>query len=102
MVVFDPLDGSSNIDAGISTGSIFGIYAPSDECSIDDMDDPEKMMQVPCFPFKTPWAASSLDATRLYLSMRGCDQASRGHMSRQDSVLAVNYRWHFCPGKLAS
>ena len=46
MVVFDPLDGSSNIDAGISTGSIFGIYAPSEECSIDDMDDPEKMMQV--------------------------------------------------------
>lgn len=50
VVVFDPLDGSSNIDAGISTGSIFGIYAPSDECSIDDMDDPEKMMQVCCCP----------------------------------------------------
>ena len=32
MVVFDPLDGSSNLDAGISTGSIFGIYAPSEEC----------------------------------------------------------------------
>ena len=44
VVVFDPLDGSSNIDAGISTGSIFGVYAPSEECSIDDMDDPEKMM----------------------------------------------------------
>ena len=25
-VVFDPLDGSSNIDAGVSIGSIFGIY----------------------------------------------------------------------------
>ncbi len=46
MVVFDPLDGSSNLDAGISTGSIFGIYAPSEECSIEDMDNPEKMMQV--------------------------------------------------------
>lgn len=45
VVVFDPLDGSSNIDAGISTGSIFGIYAPSEECSIEDMDNPEKMMQ---------------------------------------------------------
>lgn len=45
VVVFDPLDGSSNIDAGISVGSIFGIYAPSDECSIEDMDDPETMMQ---------------------------------------------------------
>jgi len=46
VVVFDPLDGSSNIDAGISTGSIFGIYAPSEECSVDDMDNPEKMMEV--------------------------------------------------------
>ena len=26
-VVFDPLDGSSNIDAGVSIGSIFGIYS---------------------------------------------------------------------------
>lgn len=25
VVVFDPLDGSSNIDAGISVGSIFGV-----------------------------------------------------------------------------
>ena len=26
MVTFDPLDGSSNIDAGVNVGSIFGIY----------------------------------------------------------------------------
>lgn len=45
VVVFDPLDGSSNIDAGISVGSIFGIYNPSEECEVSDMDDPEKMMQ---------------------------------------------------------
>lgn len=45
VVVFDPLDGSSNIDAGISTGSIFGVYAPSEECRVDDMDDPYKMME---------------------------------------------------------
>lgn len=44
VVVFDPLDGSSNIDAGISVGSIFGIYEPADECTIEDMDDPEQMM----------------------------------------------------------
>eukprot|EP00887_Chlorella_sp_A99_P004286 scaffold15.g4286.t1 len=44
VVVFDPLDGSSNIDAGISVGSIFGIYEPSEECRIEDMDDPEAMM----------------------------------------------------------
>jgi fructose-1,6-bisphosphatase I len=45
VVVFDPLDGSSNIDAGISVGSIFGVYEPSPECRIEDMDDPEAMMQ---------------------------------------------------------
>jgi fructose-1,6-bisphosphatase I len=26
VVVFDPLDGSSNIDCGVSIGTIFGIY----------------------------------------------------------------------------
>jgi len=35
VVVFDPLDGSSNIDAGISVGSIWGIYEPAEECSIE-------------------------------------------------------------------
>jgi fructose-1,6-bisphosphatase I len=44
VVVFDPLDGSSNIDCGVSVGSIFGIYEPSVECKIDDMDNPESMM----------------------------------------------------------
>ena len=29
VVCLDPLDGSSNIDAGISVGSIFGIFAPA-------------------------------------------------------------------------
>eukprot|EP01026_Neomeris_dumetosa_P052178 TRINITY_DN4609_c0_g1_i15.p1 TRINITY_DN4609_c0_g1~~TRINITY_DN4609_c0_g1_i15.p1 ORF type:complete len:417 (-),score=51.43 TRINITY_DN4609_c0_g1_i15:466-1716(-) len=35
VVVFDPLDGSSNIDAGISVGSIFGIYEAIEECLVD-------------------------------------------------------------------
>ncbi|KAE9592026.1 hypothetical protein Lal_00038344 [Lupinus albus] len=39
IVVFDPLDGSSNIDAAVSTGSIFGIYSPNDECLADTDDD---------------------------------------------------------------
>lgn len=39
IVVFDPLDGSSNIDAAVSTGSIFGIYSPNDECLADLGDD---------------------------------------------------------------
>ncbi len=29
-VVFDPLDGSSNIDAGVNIGTIFGIYLVKD------------------------------------------------------------------------
>lgn len=29
-VVFDPLDGSSNIDSGVSIGTIFGIYQVTD------------------------------------------------------------------------
>ncbi|KAJ7961321.1 Fructose-1,6-bisphosphatase [Quillaja saponaria] len=39
IVVFDPLDGSSNIDAAVSTGSIFGIYSPNDECLAEIEDD---------------------------------------------------------------
>jgi len=39
IVVFDPLDGSSNIDAAVSTGSIFGIYAPNDECLAEIEDN---------------------------------------------------------------
>ena len=42
VVVFDPLDGSSNIDAAVSTGSIFGIYSPNDEC-LADYDDNENV-----------------------------------------------------------
>ncbi|KAI3878662.1 hypothetical protein MKX03_028025 [Papaver bracteatum] len=42
-VVFDPIDGSSNIDTGLTTGSIFGIYSPDNQepCLVDydDEDD---------------------------------------------------------------
>merc|ERR1719331_1434255 len=34
--VFDPLDGSSNVDAGIAVGTIFGIFKEPDECEISD------------------------------------------------------------------
>jgi len=36
VVVFDPLDGSSNVDAGCPTGTIIGIYEHDDECEIDE------------------------------------------------------------------
>lgn len=39
--VFDPLDGSSNVDANISTGTIFGIYKRSSEApSVSDVLQP--------------------------------------------------------------
>ena len=36
VAVFDPLDGSSNVDAGIPTGTIFGIFEEKEECLVDD------------------------------------------------------------------
>ena len=35
VAVFDPLDGSSNVDAGIPTGTIIGIYEHDESCVID-------------------------------------------------------------------
>ena len=35
VAVFDPLDGSSNVDAGIPTGTIIGIYEHDENCSVD-------------------------------------------------------------------
>lgn len=36
VAVFDPLDGSSNVDAGIPTGTIIGIYEHDETCEIDE------------------------------------------------------------------
>jgi len=35
VAVFDPLDGSSNVDAGIPTGTILGIYEHDEGCELD-------------------------------------------------------------------
>lgn len=35
-VVFDPLDGSSNIDSGVSIGTIFGVYHIEDNAKQDE------------------------------------------------------------------
>ncbi|NP_001242450.1 Fructose-1,6-bisphosphatase, cytosolic-like [Glycine max] len=45
-VVFDPLDGSSNIDCGVSIGTIFGIYLIKEdhEPTIEDVLQPGKNM----------------------------------------------------------
>ncbi|MFS7941086.1 putative fructose-bisphosphatase [Helianthus anomalus] len=45
-VVFDPLDGSSNIDCGVSIGTIFGVYMLKDgaESRLEDVLQPGKNM----------------------------------------------------------
>jgi len=45
-VVFDPLDGSSNIDAGVNIGTIFGIYQvrPDSKGSLSDVLRPGREM----------------------------------------------------------
>ena len=39
IAVFDPLDGSSNVDANIPTGTIFGIYEEPEGCEVDGNGD---------------------------------------------------------------
>lgn len=39
IVVFDPIDGSANIDTSLTTGSIFGVYGPDRQCLLDIEDD---------------------------------------------------------------
>jgi len=38
VAVFDPLDGSSNVDANIPTGTIFGIFEEPEGCAVVDED----------------------------------------------------------------
>ncbi|GAA5912035.1 hypothetical protein JCM8208_006464 [Rhodotorula glutinis] len=47
-VVFDPLDGSSNIDAGVNIGTIFGVYKCRDdsEGTLEDVLRPGSELQV--------------------------------------------------------
>jgi len=47
VAVFDPLDGSSNIDAAISTGTIFGIFEEKEECLVDP-EAPMTEQQMSC------------------------------------------------------
>lgn len=50
VAVFDPLDGSSNVDAGIPTGTIIGIYEHDESCyvDLDDIDDDFSEKEAQC------------------------------------------------------
>ncbi|KAM7464004.1 hypothetical protein LguiA_032125 [Lonicera macranthoides] len=45
IVVFDPIDGSANIDTALTTGSIFGIYGPDEQCLVNFDDDDDTLDQ---------------------------------------------------------
>ncbi len=47
VVVFEPLDGSSNVDAGIPAGTIVGIYEHDGKCVID-IDNFEQQAESVC------------------------------------------------------
>ena len=55
--VFDPLDGSSNIDANVSVGTIFGVYRCKDESkeepSEEDLLQPVRCKRLRRHPFES-------------------------------------------------
>eukprot|EP00171_Calliarthron_tuberculosum_P009524 IDg9524t1 len=48
VAVFDPLDGSSNIDAGIATGTIFGIFSQNTGCLASDWESKIDEAELTC------------------------------------------------------
>lgn len=48
VAVFDPLDGSSNIDAGIATGTIFGVFEQNSSCLASDWESKIDGAQLNC------------------------------------------------------
>lgn len=48
VAVFDPLDGSSNIDAGIATGTIFGIFSQNTGCLASDWENKIDEAELTC------------------------------------------------------
>ena len=55
--MFDPLDGSSNIDAGVNVGTIFGIYKvkAGGQGGIDDVLKPGKEMVAAGYTMYVPF-----------------------------------------------
>eukprot|EP00471_Norrisiella_sphaerica_P003331 CAMPEP_0184478730 /NCGR_PEP_ID=MMETSP0113_2-20130426/675_1 /TAXON_ID=91329 /ORGANISM="Norrisiella sphaerica, Strain BC52" /LENGTH=436 /DNA_ID=CAMNT_0026856619 /DNA_START=91 /DNA_END=1401 /DNA_ORIENTATION=- len=48
VATFDPLDGSSNIDAAISTGTIFGVFKAPEECLVNPDADKLSIAEQQC------------------------------------------------------
>ncbi len=71
IICFDPLDGSSNIDANVSVGSIWGIWKASDDVAskILSMPDPTAALLNPGNQLVSAGYAMYGSATNLVLSM---------------------------------
>lgn len=68
-VVFDPLDGSSNIDCNVSVGSIFGIYKrvdPSKDVTVADVLQPGSELVVAGYCMYG-------SSTQMVITIKGCD-----------------------------
>ncbi|KAI0557181.1 fructose-1,6-bisphosphatase precursor [Gracilaria domingensis] len=61
VAVFDPLDGSSNIDAGIATGTIFGIFVQNTGCLASDWESKIDETELTCL-YNTMQPGSNLVA----------------------------------------
>lgn len=82
IVVFDPLDGSSNIDAAVSTGSIFGIYSPNDECLADVEEDGTVTYPCSFSPYQTKFI-----------------RADKCELQQRISVCSIHYSQTCCRNK---
>ncbi|KAA8494021.1 Fructose-1,6-bisphosphatase, chloroplastic [Porphyridium purpureum] len=71
IAVFDPLDGSSNIDANIATGTIFGIFEDNAECLTQDWEDRIEERELQCM-YGTMQPGTNLVASGYCLYSSAC------------------------------
>ncbi|OBZ69134.1 Fructose-1,6-bisphosphatase, cytosolic [Grifola frondosa] len=91
-VVFDPLDGSSNIDAGVNIGTIFGIYhvAPGSTGSIQDVLRPGSEMVAAGYTITRNRQAVQRALHRLHGCGRAPHAALRRHLRYPDDKKSKN------------
>ncbi|CDF33502.1 fructose-1,6-bisphosphatase precursor [Chondrus crispus] len=71
VAVFDPLDGSSNIDAGIATGTIFGIFVQNTGCLASDWESKIDESELTCL-YNTMQPGSNLVAAGYCMYSSSC------------------------------
>lgn len=71
VAVFDPLDGSSNIDAGIATGTIFGIFTQNTGCLASDWESKIDESELTCL-YNTMQPGSNLVAAGYCMYSSSC------------------------------